>query len=263
MLRVLIVDDEKLARERIADLLAQQRDVEIVGTAGDGATAIYEIRELDPDLIFLDVQMPGKTGLDVVREIGPDAIPAVIFVTAYDQYALKAFDAAAIDYLLKPFDDERFEQAFARARRTIELDEIERLSGRLRAALGNSSAVASGEPAKTAQYVDRIPVESRGQVRVVPVEDIDYITAEGAYAQIHARGQTYFVRERMQNLEQQLDPRIFLRIHRSTIVRVDRVDTLLRAGGGDYSVKLKDGTVLGVSRTRIADLEQRIGLHRG
>ncbi len=150
-LRVLIVDDEALARQRVEDLLRHQENVEIVGFADNGEAAITAIRTLQPDLVFLDVQMPGATGLDVIRTIGPADMPATVFVTAYDQYALKAFDLAAIDYLVKPFDDERFEQAFARARRLIELEEVDRLSEQLLAVLqggghGPSASAAGGPP---------------------------------------------------------------------------------------------------------------------
>src|SRR5262245_59477372 len=185
---------------------------------------------LKPDLVFLDIQMPGKTGLDVIREIGPDEMPATVFVTAYDQYALKAFDMAAIDYLVKPFDDERFEQAFARARRLIELEEVDRLSEQLLAVLqggghasstgglGASVAPAAGAVPGTGgkpEYLERIAVETRGQVRVVPVGDIEYITASGPYAELHANGRAHVIRERMQMLEERLDPAKFFRIHRS------------------------------------------------
>lgn len=258
MLRVLIVDDEKLARERIADLLAREPDVEIVGMASTGQGAIDEIRELDPDLVFLDVQMPGKTGLDVVRELGPEGMPATIFVTAYDQYAISAFEVAAVDYLLKPFDDERFEQAFRRARRAIELEQVDKLTAQLRAVLQGEEA--GGAQRASNAYLDRIPVEGKGQVRVVPVSEIEYITSEGPYVRLHTANHTYYLRERMQTLEQKLDPQQFLRIHRSTIVRLDLIDKLLRAGGGDYSVKLKNGVELNVSRTRIEELEHRLGL---
>jgi two-component system LytT family response regulator len=149
-LRVLIVDDEPLARQRLEDLLQQEEGVEIVGTADNGDAAIEAIRDWKPDLLFLDVQMPGKTGLDVAREIGPDAMPATIFVTAYDQYALKAFELAAADYIVKPFDDDRFEQAFRRARRMIELEEVGRLRSQLLAVLQGSGVAAPG-PAETIQ----------------------------------------------------------------------------------------------------------------
>jgi two-component system LytT family response regulator len=259
-LRVLIVDDEPLARQRLQDLLAVDPGVRVVGSAANGDAAVDEIRELDPDLVFLDVQMPGKTGLDVVREIGPDAMPPTIFVTAYDRYALMAFDVAAVDYLVKPFDDERFEQALRRAVHTIELEKVGRLAQQLRSVLEGGSGTPP--PRNGGGYLERIAVEMRGQVRVVPVEEIDYITARGPYAQLHAGPETLLIRERMQQLEERLDPNNFVRIHRSTIVRLALIDTLVRAGGADYKVKLKGGTRLEVSRSRVEELERRIGLSR-
>ncbi len=163
---MLIIDDELLARQRIEDLLAKEENVVVAGTASDGFSAIEAIRELHPDLVFIDVQMPGKTGVDVARELGTE-MPPTVFVTAYDQHAVKAFELEAVDYLVKPFDDERFEQAFRRARRR---------------------AVESRE------FADRIPVELRGQVRAVPVDRIEYITASGPYAELHVDGKTYAVR---------------------------------------------------------------------
>jgi two-component system LytT family response regulator len=206
--------------------------------------------------------MPGKTGLDVLSEIGPDAMPPTIFVTAYDQYAVRAFEAAAVDYLLKPFDDERFNQAFLRARRRFELEELGRLSGRLRALLDGNAAETTTRvlPAAPLEYADRFAVETRGHVLVVPVEEVDYISAAGPYAELHVGKQKHLLRERMQNLEERLDPHFFLRIHRSTIVRVDRIESLHKAAGGDYSIKLKSGVELDVSRTRIAELEARLGI---
>jgi len=265
VLRVVIVDDEMLARQRLEDLLRHEEGVEIVGRAHNGDAAVRAIRELEPDLVFLDVQMPGKTGLDVVREIGPDEMPATIFVTAYDQYALKAFDVAAIDYLVKPFDDERFEQAFRRARRMIELEKVDRLSMELRALLGGIGRGASGDrPAAGAPgasaYLERIAVEMRGQVRVVPVKQVDYIMASGPYAELHAGDKRYIIRERMQTLEERLDPSKFFRIHRSAIVRLDLIETLIRNPGGDYAVQLKGGVKLKVSRNRFEELEARMGL---
>src|SRR5437764_6254720 len=178
-LRVVIADDEPLARQRIEDLLPQN-SVEVVGTASNGNEAVEKIVALKPDLVFLDVQMPGKTGLQVVEAIG-DAMPATIFVTAFDQFALKAFDVAAVDYLVKPFDDERFAQALQRARKSIELREVEKKTRRLLGFLQD-------EPKQ--KFLDRIAVESRGQVRVVPVARIDYITASGPYAELHAGNKT-------------------------------------------------------------------------
>ncbi len=274
-LRVLIVDDEALARQRLEDLLRHQDNVEIVGFADNGEAAISQIRALKPDLVFLDVQMPGATGIDVIRTIGTHDMPATVFVTAYDQYALKAFDMAAIDYLVKPFDDERFEQAFARARRLIELEEVDRLSEQLLAVLqggGHAGATAAGlagalPHASTGgaagakpEYLERIAVETRGQVRVVPVGDIEYITASGPYAELHANGRAHVIRERMQMLEERLDPAKFFRIHRSAIVRLDQIETLLRDPGGDYGVKLRSGVQLSVSRNRVEQLERWMGL---
>ncbi len=234
-LRVLIIDDEPLARDHIADRLGHEENVEIVGTADNGDDAIEAIRILHPDLVFLDVQMPGKTGVEVMEALAEEDKPAAIFTTAFDRYALKAFDLAAVDYLVKPFDDERFSEAFRRARKAIEL-----------------------QKPMTKKWLQRIPVEMRGQMRVVPVERIDYITASGPYAELHAGDRTFAVRERMQDLEEQLDPDVFMRVHRSVIVRLDRVDVLLRGSGGDYAVRLKDGTELSVSRARREALEERL-----
>ena len=261
-IRVVVVDDELLARERITDLLAHEPDVEIVGTADNGNTAIDAIRGTRPDLVFLDVQMPGKTGLDVVREIGPDAMPATIFVTAFDQYALRAFDLAALDYLVKPFDDERFEQAFRRARQLIDLREMGKLREQLLAVLQPGTPERSGArtPVDATPYLERIAVEMRGKVRVVPVEQIDYITADGPYAELHTGDRTHLIRETMHTLEERLDPRHFVRIHRSAIVRLQLVDTLLRGAGGDYEVQLKSGLRLPVSRSRREELERRLGV---
>jgi two-component system, LytTR family, response regulator len=272
-LRVLIADDEALARQRLEDLLRKEEAVEVVGTVDDGQQAVAAIRALRPDLVFLDVQMPGRSGLEVVREVGAESMPATIFVTAYDRYALEAFDVAAVDYLLKPFDDERFEQAFRRARRLIELKEVGRLTEQLRGLLQSEARAAAVEASvgdKVATtlapprgpYLERIAVEMRGQVRVVPVETIDYITASGPYAEIHVAEKTYIIRERMQTLEERLDPSRFFRIHRSVIVRLERIDTLLREPGGDYAVQLKGGARLSVSRNRVEPLEQWMGLPR-
>jgi len=258
-IRVLLVDDEPLARQRLEDLL-RATPAQIVGQADDGDAAVAAIRNLSPDLVFLDVQMPGRTGLDVVREIGAENMPATIFVTAYDRYALKAFDLAALDYLVKPFDDERFEQAFERARRLIELQDVGRLSGHLLALLQNAAVETPPETRARPGYLERIAVEMRGQVRVVPVGEIDYVSASGQYAELHAGEKTYVIRERMQTLEERLDPAVFFRVHRSTIVRLDRIDALLRDAGGDYAVRLKSGAQLSVSRNRIEALEKWMGM---
>jgi len=264
-IRVLVVDDEALGRRRIIDLLAHEAQVEIVGEAATGPEAVEAIRRLRPDLVFLDVQMPGMTGLDVARTIGADAMPATIFVTAYDEHALQAFDLAALDYLVKPFDDERFEQAFRRARRTIGLEETRRLHERLMSVLQPAESLPPSESSRPIEeaptHLDRIPIESRGKVTFVPVSDVDYIAASGPYAEIVAGNRRHLIRESMQSLEERLDPAEFMRIHRSAIVRVDRIASLLRGAGGDYEVQLKDGTRLRVARGRRDDVAKRLGLH--
>jgi two-component system, LytTR family, response regulator len=255
-LRVLIADDERLARQRLEDLLRHENNVEIVGQTDNGLSTISAVRELEPDIVFLDIQMPGKTGLEVVRAIGPDDMPPVIFTTAYD-HAVAAFDLAAIDYLIKPFDDERFEKAFRRARKMIELNQVSKLSDELRALLRAGAA----EPGTVkSQYLERIAVEMRGQVRVVPVKQIDYMVASGPYAELYVGDKRYLIRERMQTLEERLDPAKFFRIHRSAIVRLDLIETLIRNPGGDYGVQLKGGVKLKVSRSRFESLETLMGV---
>ena len=234
-LRVVIVDDEILGRQRIEDLLAKEQDVSVVGQAADGDAALELIRELQPDVVFLDIQMPGRSGVEVARGLG-EAMPPTVFVTAFDRHAVQAFELAAVDYLVKPFDDERFAQALARARR------------------------AAAARAPRHEYADRIAVELRGQVRAVPVARIEYITASGPYAELHVEGKTFAVRERMQALEEKLDPRRFFRIHRSAIVRLDMIDVFLRHAGGDYGVRLKNGVELSVSRNKRDELEARLGI---
>lgn len=271
-IRVLIVDDEPLARQRLEDLLSTEEDVEIVAAVDNGAAAVEAVRSWRPDLVFLDVQMPGKTGLDVVREIGAESMPLTIFVTAYDRYALQAFDLAAVDYLVKPFDDERFEQAFRRARKLVELHEMGTLRERLLALLdtsprggaptgdGAAGAAPAATPRAGSPYLERIAVEMRGKVRVVPVSQIEYITASGPYVELHTSERAYLIREAIHTLEERLDPARFLRIHRSIIVRVDLIETFLRGAGGDYEVQLKGGARLRVSRSRREELERRLGV---
>jgi two-component system, LytTR family, response regulator len=259
--RVLVVDDEPLARLRIEDLLAHAEGAVVVGSATNGIEAVESIRTLKPDLVFLDVQMPGKTGIEVVREIGADAMPATIFVTAYDQFAVQAFDVAAVDYLVKPFDDERFESAFARARQRLSMEGLSKLREQLISVLHGSSAAAQpSSPAAPQPYLERIAVEMRGKVRSIPVEQIDYIVADGPYAELHTGDRRHVIRESMQTLEERLDPKRFMRVHRSMIVRLDLVDTLHRGAGGDYEVQLKNGARVKVSRSRREALERWLGV---
>lgn len=285
-MRVLVVDDEPLARMRVEDLLAAQPDVEVVGSAADGDAAISAIRELKPDLVFLDVQMPVRTGVDVIREVGAEHMPVTIFVTAYDKYALSAFETAAVDYLVKPFDDERFEQALSRARRFIELERLDELRDKLvmllqpapsaaggtpeasmpreasSAELEVNAGLPEGQPAAGARHgwLERIAVDMRGKVRVVQVADIDYILASGPYVQLYVGGRPLLLRESLQSLEDRLNPAMFMRVHRSAIVRLDLVEVLHKGAGGDYEVQLKGGARIKVSRSRREELERALGV---
>ena len=259
--RVLVVDDEPLARMRIEDLLSHVEGAELAGTAANGVEAVERIRALRPDVVFLDVQMPGKTGIEVVREIGPDAMPVTIFVTAIDQFAVQASDVAAVDYLVKPFDDERFEAAFARARQRLALEGLGALRERLLAVLQDPAAAPAQPPGSAAAaYLERIAVEMRGKVKSVPVDQIDYIVASGPYAELHVGDRRYLIREAMQTLEERLDPSRFMRVHRSMIVRLDLIETLHRGAGGDYEVQLKNGARVKVSRSRREALERWLGV---
>ena len=265
--RVLVVDDEPLARMRIEDVLARIEGAQIVGIATNGIEAVEQIRSLKPDLVFLDVQMPGKTGVEVVREIGPEEMPATIFVTAFDQFAVQAFDVAAVDYLVKPFDDERLEAAFERARGRLALEGLGELRERLLSVLQPSAAPGSGPPGPRTsgppeEYLQRIAVESRGKVQSIPVEQIDYIVQSGPYAELHSNGRRHLIREAMQTLEERLDPNRFMRVHRSMIVRLDLVEALHRGTGGDYEVQLKGGTRVRVSRSRREALEKWLGVSK-
>ena len=262
--RILVADDELLARQRIEDLLAERDDVEIAVSVATGPETVAAIRLERPDLVFLDIQMPGFSGLDVVERIGPDEMPMTIFVTAFDQHAVRAFDLAAVDYLVKPFDDDRFHAALERALRHLSLTDADLARRQLVTLLQTDEAGDLTAPPPTPdehrQWLERIRVESRGEARALPVSRIEYITASGPYAELHAGGQLYLIRERMQNLESQLEPGVFFRIHRSAIVRLEQVDAFLRSAGGDYAVRMKDGTELSVSRARREELEKRMGL---
>jgi two-component system LytT family response regulator len=260
-IRALIVDDEPLARERLHELLDEAPGVTVVGDAEDGPEAVEAIREQAPNLVFLDVQMPGMSGIDVIEEIGPEAMPTTVFVTAYDQYAIKAFDLAAVDYLLKPFDDERFEQALHRARDQIASQNDEAISERLlRLLRERDPSLLEEERTRDEPYLERIAVQGRGKARIVPVDDLTHITADGSYAELHTGDDTYVIRERMKTLTARLDPEAFARVHRSAIVRLGKIELLLRGGGGDYAVRLQDGTRIPVSRSRVDELEDRLGV---
>jgi two-component system LytT family response regulator len=240
-IKTLIVDDEPLARERIKRFLKKETDIEIVGECADGLEAVEKIRQLKPHLVFLDIQIPELDGFGVLEEVGVEEMPAVVFVTAYDQYALKAFDFHALDYLLKPYDAERFGRAVERARTQILSGQSSDIDQRLLSLLENL---------KTEQkYLERLMIKSQGRVFFLRAEEIDWIEAEGNYVRLHVGKESHLLRETMNHLASRLDPAKFLRIHRSTLVHIERIKELQPMFSGDYTVILRDGTELTLSRT--------------
>jgi two-component system LytT family response regulator len=238
-IRTVIADDEPLARERLRALLDAEPDIEVARECRDGNEAVAAIRAESPDLVFLDVQMPELDGFGVIETVGVENMPAIVFVTAYDEYALQAFEVNAVDYLLKPFDRERFQKALARARAHVgrQADDINR---RL-LALIQGLKVPQG-------YLERLVIRSSGRIFFLKAEEIDWIEAAGNYVRLHTGKESHLLRETMNSLEQKLDPARFLRIHRSTIVRIDRIAELQPLFHGDYVVVLQGGTRLTLSR---------------
>jgi two-component system, LytTR family, response regulator len=241
-----------MARERILALLSDEADVEVVGTAASGPETVVAIEALSPDLVFLDIQMPDLDGIGVVEAIGPDRMPPTIFVTAYDEYAIQAFEVHALDYLLKPFGRGRFQQALTRVRQHLQRDQADAIASRL-VALVNELRT----PSNRATSVDRLVVKAGGRVVFLDLDRIDWIEAEGNYVRLHAGSESYLQRDTMTNVMARLDDRFF-RIHRSRIVRVDLIKELRLAAGGDYDVILTNGLRLGLSRLYKDALQERL-----
>lgn len=242
-IRAVIADDEPLARDCVRVALEKETDVIVVAECADGAATIDAIRTLDPDLVFLDVQMPELDGFDVVEQIGPEAMPDVIFVTAYDEHALRAFEVHALDYVLKPFDDARFHDAVDHARRRLRGARDLEWSRRLAALLVDQA----GGPGRRG-FPSRLMVRERERIRFVRVDDIDWLEAYGNYVRIHAGSRTHLLRATLTGLLERLDPAVFARIHRSIVVNLDRVAEVQPWTGGDFNAILRDGTRLRVSR---------------
>jgi two-component system LytT family response regulator len=245
-IRAAIVDDEPLARQRIRDLLMEAEDVDVVAECANGEDAIDFLDASPPDLLFLDIQMPEIDGFDVLQAIGVDRVPALIFVTAYDQFALRAFEAHALDYLLKPFDDERFEAALQRARERIRQQRGGDLDRRLQALLEN----VRGDQG----YLRRLVVPSGHRNLFVRTEQIDWIEAERNYVRLHVGARAYLLRENLSHIASVLDPATFCRIHRSTIVNIDRIHAVESLFHGEYLVVLHDGTKLTSGRSYRSNL---------
>ena len=253
----LIVDDEPLARQRLRTLLKGESDIEIVGECSNGQEAVAAVRELQPDLLFLDVQMPVLDGFGVLDALGTEQLPAVIFVTAYDTYAIRAFEVNALDYLLKPFDRDRFRKALQRARSQI-TKESSALTGEQ---LGVLLEEAQPERSATAgrHTLERLVIKSSGRVFFLRTEEIDWIEAAGNYLRLHVGNDMHLLRDTMNNLEARLHPDKFLRIHRSTMVNLERVKELQPWFHGDYKVILLDGTELTLSRSYRPKLRDLLG----
>ena len=290
--RVLIVDDESLARQRVRRLVQSEADVEVVGEAGSGHEAVALIRELRPDLVCLDVQMPGLDGFGVLRELDGGHVPMVLFVTAYDEHAQRAFDVHAVDYVLKPVDEDRFKAAFDKARKQRAnavaaerlgelLETVRRLAtgsaamaelrgdvagggmgSGLLAANGNVNAApgAVGAGSANGRFASRILVKQDGRMIFVKTTDIDWIEADRNYVRLHVGKTAHTIRERISHLEETLDPRVFARIHRSTIVNLNRVREMQQWFSGDYVVVLEDGTRLRLSRHYRDRVEKQVGV---
>jgi two-component system, LytTR family, response regulator len=235
-IRVLVVDDEPLARSNLTVLLRRDPELELIGECTSGTEAVAEIRQKKPDLVFLDVQMPECDGFDVLELLGGEVPPVLVFVTAYDQYALRAFEAGALDYLLKPFDDNRFDRALLRAKQRIALDQ--------------------DQPKK----MERLAIKSAGQVCFLKIADLDWIEAADYYACLHVGNRSHLLRRSLTQLEQELDPASFCRIHRSAIVNLARVRGLKINAEGEYDVLLENGSRLKLSRRYRRALQARLGV---
>lgn len=246
--RAVIVEDEPVAMERLRRLLGEEGDLEIVGEAATGADALRRLRAEDPDVVFLDIRLPDMNAFEIVREMGPEKMPLVVFVTAYEEHAVHAFEVKAIDYVLKPFEAGRLASAVHDVRRRLDLEsaaERARRMGSLLELVGEGLELDAGSGPRR-----RLVVRSQGRIRLVPVDDVDWIEAAGNYVRLHlSDGDSELVRETMIRLEECLDPDRFVRIHRSSIVNLDRVEEIRHWSSGEYIVELEDGTELKLTRT--------------
>ena len=249
-LRVLVADDEAHARRRITDLLAAQPHTLHVFEASEGRATIEMIKSFRPHLLFLDVEMPAMDGFEVVRAVGPELIPITVFVTAFSEYAVRAFEANALDYLLKPFTDERFASTFARA--------LQRLKEKDESNFGLRVASMLSSVNHRISYIDRIAIKSSGSVQFVKVRQIDWIRAEGVHVNVYSGGVPWLHRAALSELESQLDPRQFIRVHRTALVNIESVTSLSRRSHSEFDLLLRDGSHIKVSRFYRSRLEERL-----
>ena len=244
-MRAVIVDDEPLAREGVLIRLARFQDIEVIAECEDGSSAIEKIMELSPDLVFLDVQMPDMDGFEVLRALPRENLPEVIFLTAYEHHAVRAFEVNALDYLLKPVDDERFAAAIERARNAAHSDSKLEMTDRLLQLLKQESR----------NYVTRFPVRVGARIQVVRAHDIDWVAAAGDYVELHGKGRSHLLHETMNSVEHKLNPQEFLRIHRSRIVRLELIEEARSIDNREYIVRLSDGSEHRSGRTYAGRVE--------
>jgi two-component system LytT family response regulator len=252
---VLVVDDEAPARQRLIDLLRKEPVTAMILEAENGAAAVAAIEDRRPDLVFLDVQMPEIDGLGVMVAVGPEAMPLTVLVTAYDQHAVRAFEANALDYLLKPFSDERFEATMARVRSRLEERNLHEFGQRLMRMLSSERPAQQQRPNR----LDRLVVKSGGVARFIRAVEIDWIEAAGVYVNLHVAGKEILYRSALADLAERLDPARFIRVHRSTIVNIESILQLETISHGEFEVVLKGGARTRISRSYRAQLEERLG----
>lgn len=255
-IKTVIADDESLARERIRTLLAEDPDIDVVEECASGLETVAAVQTYRPALLFLDIQMPELDGFGVLGQIEEGDIPTVVFVTAYDQYALQAFEVHALDYLLKPFDRDRFQKALQRAKSHVSRHEKGELNTELAALLADLKSGAEQNSEK--RYLDRLVVKSKGRVVFLKTDELDWIEAARNYVRLFAGGQSHLLRDTLSNIETKLDPKQFLRVHRSAIVRIDSIKQLEPWFHGEYVVTLHDGTKLTSSRSYSENMKRLV-----
>lgn len=261
-IRTLIVDDEPLARERVRTMAGGEPDLDVIGEARDGIEAVDAILSQAPDLVFLDVQMPKLDGFEVISSVGADRMPPVVFVTAFDQHALRAFEVQALDYLLKPFDRDRFCGALTRVRQQIDRAENGALGQKLLALVRDMHTDMPAEtvpPPQVQGKSDRMVVKSGGRLFFLRADEIDWVEAAGNYVRLHVGAESHLLRETMNAIETRLNPDTFFRIHRSRIVNIERIKELQPWFNGEYVVILRNGTKLTLSRGYREKLQDRLG----
>ena len=251
-IRVLVADDELPARQRLIDLLQRDEQIASIAEAADGETAVEMIQSQHPDVLFLDVQMPELDGLGVIDAVGAAQMPLTVFVTAYDQHAIRAFESNALDYLLKPFSDERFEATMVRVKSRLDERNLKEFGQRV-------MKMVSSAPVAPERRLDRLVVKSGGTTRFIRVIDIDWIEAAGVYVTLHVGGKELLYRAALNDLAEKLDPRRFVRVHRSALINIESVLQLEPISHGEFEAVLRDGSRTRVSRTYRGQLEKRLG----